>query len=270
MTGVTEFQALYQYVMLLNNFIQPKTLGRVLNVGDQYSKTTIVGAGWMNSNQGNYMLDKLLCDKLFFEFHLIDRGLMYQPTGKVTVRLPHANLTFKSIACEWLLMQNKSATITGTGKINNQGNYGCLLVANDQPDKLRIVIWDKNDGDRIVYDNLTPQNIQGAIIMFNRCILSKEDDDNMLIVPNEFVLEQNYPNPFNPVTTISYSIPEAGNVEMKVYDILGNEVATLVKEVKAPGNYSAVFDASSFASGVYLYTLRTNNFVQTKKMILMK
>jgi hypothetical protein len=270
LTGVTEFQALSEYVMEQNSFIQPKTLGRVLNVGDQNARSTLVGAGWMNSNQGNYMLDKLLCDKLFFEFHLIDRGLMYQPTGKVTVRLPQANLTFKSIACEWLLMQNKSATITGTGKINNQGNYGCLLVANDQPDKLRIVIWDKNDGDRIVYDNLTPQNIQGAIIMFNRCILSKEGDDNMLTAPNDFVLEQNYPNPFNPVTTINYSIPEAGNVEMKVYDILGNEVATLVKEVKAPGNYSAVFDASSFASGVYIYTLRTNNFIQTKKMILMK
>jgi hypothetical protein len=57
---------------------------------------------------------------------------------------------------------------------------------------------------------------------------------------------------------------------MKVYDILGNEVATLVNEANAPGNYSAVFDASSFASGIYIYTLRANNFVQTKKMILMK
>ncbi len=270
MTGVTEFQALSAYVMQQNNFIQPKTLGRVLNVGDQNSRSTIVGAGWMNSNQGNYMLDKLLCDKLFFEFHMIDRGLMYQPTGKVTIRLHQANLTFKSNVCEWLLMQNKTATLTGNGKINNQGNYGCLLVANDQPDKLRIVIWDKNDGDRIVYDNLTPQNIQGAIVMFDRCILSKEGDDNMLTAPTEFVLKQNYPNPFNPVTTITYSIPEAGNVEMKIYDILGNEVATLVKEVKAPGTYSAVFDASSFASGIYMYMLRTNNFVQTKKMTLMK
>ena len=57
---------------------------------------------------------------------------------------------------------------------------------------------------------------------------------------------------------------------MKVYDILGNEVATLVNEAKAPGNYAAEFDASSFASGIYIYTLRANNFVQSKKMILMK
>jgi uncharacterized protein (UPF0218 family) len=145
-----------------------------------------------------------------------------------------------------------------------------MLVANDQPDKLRIVIWDKNDDDKIVYDNLTPQKIQGAIVMHNRIIIAKDGEEDFIITPVEFALEQNYPNPFNPATTINYSIPEAGNVEMKVYDILGNEVATLVNETKVPGNYSAVFDASSFASGIYIYTLRTNSFVQTKKMMLMK
>lgn len=270
LTGVTEFQALLEYVTGQNNFIQPKTLGRVLNVGDQNSRSTIVGAGWMNSNQGNYMLDKLLCDKLFFEFHMIDRGLMYQPTGKVTIRLPQVNLTFKSNVCEWLLMQNNTATLTGTGKINNQGDYGYLLAANDHPDKLRIVIWDKNEGDRIVYDNLTLQNIQGAIVMFNRVVLTKEGEEDLLITPVEFALDQNYPNPFNPATKISYSIPEAGNVELKVYDILGNEVITLVNEEKSPGKYIAEFNASTLASGVYMYTLRTNNFIQSKKMILMK
>ena len=90
------------------------------------------------------------------------------------------------------------------------------------------------------------------------------------IAPLTYLLSQNYPNPFNPNTTINYSIPEAGNAEMKVYDVLGNEVAALVNEVKSPGNYTAVLDASSFASGVYIYTLRFSNFVQTKKMILMK
>jgi len=216
------------------------------------------------------MLDKLLCDKLFFEFHMIDRGLMYQPTGKVTIRLPQVNLTFKSNVCEWLLMQNNTATLTGTGKINNQGDYGYLLTANDHPDKLRIVIWDKNEGDRIVYDNLTLQNIQGAIVMFNRVVLTKEGEEDLLITPVEFALDQNYPNPFNPATKISYSIPEAGNVELKVYDILGNEVITLVNEEKSPGKYIAEFNASTLASGVYMYTLRTNNFIQSKKMILMK
>jgi len=270
MTGVTEFQALSEYVMEQNNFIQPKTLGRVLNVGDQNARSTIIAAGWMNSPTGSYRLEKSFCDKMFFEFHMIDRGLMYQPVGKVTIRYPHASLTFKSNVCNWLLLENKTATLTGTGKINNQGDYGYLLVANDHPDKLRIIIWDKNDGDRIIYDNLTPQNIQGAIVMHNRIILTKDGEEDLLTAPVEFALEQNYPNPFNPTTTIKYSIPAAGNVELKVYDILGNEVVTLVNEVKSPGNYAAEFDASTFASGVYFYRLQVGQFSDTKKLILMK
>ena len=270
LTGVTEFQALSEYVMLQNNFIQPKTLGRVLNVGDQKARSTVIGAGWMNSPTGSYRLEKYFCDKMFFEFHMIDRGLNYQPKGKVTIRYPQANLTFKSNACEWLLLDNMTATLTGTGKINNQGNFGYLLVVKDNPDKLRIVLWDKNDGDQIIYDNLNPQSIQGAIVMHNRIILTKDGEEDLLTAPVEFALEQNYPNPFNPTTTIKYSIPEAGNVELKVYDILGNEVATLVNEVKSPGNYAAEFDASVFASGVYIYTINANNFAQSKKMILMK
>jgi len=268
--GITEFQALSEYVMGQNNFIQPKTFGRVLNVGDQNARSTIVGAGWLNSLEGSYSLDKKSNDKLYFQFNMIDRGLMYQPSGKITIRYPQANMNFESDICDWLLLDNQLATLTGTGKINNQGNYGYLLIANDQPDKLRIVIWDKNDGDKIVYDNLNAQSIQGTIVMHNRIFFSKEGDEELSFVPTELTLEQNYPNPFNPTTTINYSIPVAGNVELKIYDVLGNEVATLVNENKAPGNYSADFNASSLASGIYIYTLRANNFVQTKKMLLMK
>jgi len=97
-------------------------------------------------------------------------------------------------------------------------------------------------------------------------------------IPEEFRLYQNYPNPFNPSTKIKYTIP---NVEMnrgaslqmvtlKIYDILGNEVTTLVNEEKLPGVYEVEFDASSIASGIYLYQLKTSAFVQTNKMILTK
>lgn len=271
LTGVTEFQALSQYVMMQGNLIQPKTLGRILNVGDQNSRSTVIGAGWMNSPAGSYRPEKVFCDKIFFEFHMIDRGLSYQPMGKVQIRYPIAGLTFKSNSCEWLLLENKTATLTGTGKINGQGNYGYLFIANDQPDKLRIAIWDKNDGDRIIYDNLTPEAIRGAIILHNRVMLALEGNhEEEIISPAEFSLSQNFPNPFNPTTTISYSITEAGTVDLRVFDILGNEVAGLVNEVKAPGSYTAVFDASSFSSGVYIYILRANNFTLTRKMVLIK
>jgi len=195
---------------------------------------------------------------------------MHDPVGKVTILYPKGNLTFKSNECNWLLTDNNTATLTGTGKINNHGNFGFLLIAKNSPDKLRIIIFDKDDGDNIVYDNLNPQSIHGAIVMYNRCFLSKEGDEEILTAPVEFTLEQNYPNPFNPTTTINYSIPEAGNVELKVYDVLGNEVANLVNQEMAPGNYTANFDASSLASGIYIYRLQTGSLMQTRKMILMK
>jgi len=83
-------------------------------------------------------------------------------------------------------------------------------------------------------------------------------------------LEQNYPNPFNPTTKINYSIKEKGNVELKIFDLLGSEIVTLVNEEKAPGNYEVFFDASNLSSGVYLYTIKAGSFVQTRKMLLMK
>ncbi|MCL4278988.1 MAG: T9SS type A sorting domain-containing protein, partial [Ignavibacteriaceae bacterium] len=90
------------------------------------------------------------------------------------------------------------------------------------------------------------------------------------LAPNGFVLEQNYPNPFNPNTVISYQLPVSGFVSLKVYDVLGNEVATLVNEEKQAGSYEIVFNANHLSAGVYYYTIVTDNFVQTKKMILMK
>ena len=87
---------------------------------------------------------------------------------------------------------------------------------------------------------------------------------------NSYSLSQNYPNPFNPSTKISYNVGEPGLVQMKVYNILGVEVATLVNEQKIAGNYTVEFDASRFSSGVYLYSITVNNFSQTRKMILEK
>jgi hypothetical protein len=88
--------------------------------------------------------------------------------------------------------------------------------------------------------------------------------------PYVFSLSQNYPNPFNPSTTVKYEIAQQGFVSLKVFDILGNEVAVLVKEEKVPGNYSVEFNASSITSGIYFYKLQVGDFVQTKKMILVK
>jgi hypothetical protein len=89
-------------------------------------------------------------------------------------------------------------------------------------------------------------------------------------IPGHFDLGQNYPNPFNPTTTISYQLPANSTVSLKVYDPLGREVATLVNARQVMGSYQTTFDASQLSSGVYLYQLRAGNYVQTRKMVLMK
>jgi hypothetical protein len=86
----------------------------------------------------------------------------------------------------------------------------------------------------------------------------------------DYELMQNYPNPFNPITVIGYSIKEEGNVELIVYDVLGNVVEKLVDENKNAGSYSTQFDASNLSSGIYFYSLRVNDFAATKKMLLLK
>ncbi len=88
--------------------------------------------------------------------------------------------------------------------------------------------------------------------------------------PTEFALSQNYPNPFNPTTMINFQLPISKYVTLKIYDVLGKEIETLVDGEKSPGSYEVRFDASNLPSGVYLYILRVGEFVQTKKMILLK
>jgi hypothetical protein len=90
------------------------------------------------------------------------------------------------------------------------------------------------------------------------------------VVPAIFELAQNYPNPFNPTTTINYSVPKSGNVSLKVYNLLGQEVATLFAGVQQSGSHTAVFDGSRFASGVYFYRLEAGASSITKKLVLMK
>ena len=89
-------------------------------------------------------------------------------------------------------------------------------------------------------------------------------------IPTGYALEQNFPNPFNPATTILYQIKEQGLVELKVYNLLGQEIVTLVNEIKPVGYYSFNFDASNLPSGVYIYSLQVNDFVQSHKMTLLK
>ena len=88
-------------------------------------------------------------------------------------------------------------------------------------------------------------------------------------IPTKFVLYQNYPNPFNPQTTIKFAVPKSEQVTLKIYDLLGREVWSY-KDFKTAGNYSVTFDGSNLASGVYFYRIEAGNFIESKKMVLVK
>ena len=90
------------------------------------------------------------------------------------------------------------------------------------------------------------------------------------LLAESFKLNQNYPNPFNPSTVISYQLPASGKVTLKVYDLLGQEVATLVNTTMSAGAHEVSFDASRLASGMYIYRIQSGNFIQTRKMLLVK
>lgn len=100
--------------------------------------------------------------------------------------------------------------------------------------------------------------------------ISSVDDAETSAPPAAFVLLQNYPNPFNPSTIISFSLPRATVVELAVYDLAGRAVVTLVNGFKNAGGYELTFDARHLPSGVYVYSLRAGDFVQSRKMILLQ
>src|SRR5690606_23051899 len=116
--------------------------------------------------------------------------------------------------------------------------------------------------------NLTADAIlRGTLDYLN---ITTELDDQELINPNDFVLFQNYPNPFNPSTKISWQSPVGSWHTLNVFDMLGNEVITLVDEFKPAGTYSVQFKIEDLTSGVYFYRLQAGDFVQTKRMLFIK
>jgi len=117
--------------------------------------------------------------------------------------------------------------------------------------------------------NLFAGNLNGVWMRpLPEMITSVDNKYNNL--PTSFSLQQNYPNPFNPATSIKYSIPKSGIVIIKVFDVLGRKISTLVNEYKLAGNYSVQFNAAKSTSGVYFYRMESGSFTQTKKLLILK
>lgn len=118
------------------------------------------------------------------------------------------------------------------------------------------------------------ENLRSSIIesrnTYQSLIYPTSVENETIELPKQFSLEQNYPNPFNPTTSIEYSVPSNEFVSLKIYDVLGNEITTLVNEQKEVGKYRVSFNAANLATGVYIYKIQAGNFTQVKKMMLIK
>ncbi|MBL1211976.1 MAG: T9SS type A sorting domain-containing protein [Ignavibacteriae bacterium] len=191
-----------------------------------------------------------------------------------------------------LTVVNENADGTpGPGGSGNS-NFGEMLVADASNIQTRVELqdgthnyhnfWDaalENEPNRIT-TGTTISDLTG--IMFysfgNYKLVPRTNSDfgvvvdvkDEVVIPEEYSLAQNYPNPFNPSTTIEYTMPEAGLVKIVVYNVLGQEIVSLVNQMKSQGSHKVTFDASNLPSGIYFYKMESNNFVQTKKLMLLK
>ena len=200
---------------------------------------------------------------------------------------------------ESVLIDYKNVVVTDENADGDPGpnsyNFGESLI-NDGSGDARIEFQDGNHNYNNDWDSTLahdPNNIQvklsssfseiKGILFYSHSyykIVPRQNDDftgfvvgvknEKSIQPTSYTLKQNYPNPFNPSTTIEYSIPKESLVSVKIFNILGQEVKTLVSENQAPGNYNIRFNASDLSSGIYFYSLRAGNYFQVKKMILLK
>ena len=168
--------------------------------------------------------------------------------------------------------------IVGVGGITEVTTDGTILSQNRKPVEMEWVVPPGLDNTARVYAVIDPDNTITEVhennnigfipIMVSGATFVEEEMKNSL--PNLYALEQNYPNPFNPSTKIRYSVPQSSNVMLKIFDILGNEIETLVNEEKPVGTYELTWYAKNLPSGVYFYRLQAGSFVETKKMLLLK
>lgn len=147
-------------------------------------------------------------------------------------------------------------------------NFTKHTIDNSPGNRQRIFVVDiEQDGD---LDLFVTNNFPFEVIFYRNDGATTIGDELSLNVPDKFTLKQNYPNPFNPITTIEFSIQQSGFVKLSVYNILGEEVAVVVKEKLTEGKYKYDWDAGNHTSGVYFYRMETFDFVQTKKLLLIK
>jgi len=257
----------------------------------------------LSDSLGNYALGNILPGKYILKAVPTNnyRATYFKYDGTQTLNWRNAD----SVMVDSLNVVNninfvvRSLSDTGLGVIagviknnNNQLSPGVFVYAMDSRNQIfTFAVTDKNG--KFVMDGITPgkYNIVTDMVDYQSSVQNLTVDYNNSIshtlaisispsgvtdvaasenIPTGYNLLQNYPNPFNPSTVISFEVVKNGLVSLKVFDVLGNEVRTLVNEVKSPGKYNVNFNASHLSSGVYYYQIKAGEFTATKKLVLMK
>jgi hypothetical protein len=164
---------------------------------------------------------------------------------------------------------NNGVAVGDNGTILRTTNGGITWMSEPSGMRysLRSVSFTFNKDTRIV----TVVGANGTILRKTEGGVAVRDNSSSKIEsPNQISLKQNYPNPFNPITTISFKLSKSAFVTLKVYDLNGEEITTLINESKTAGSYTVNFEASKFSNGVYFYRLYAGGFVQSRKMLLLK
>lgn len=249
------------------------------------------GGGLFDAPAGSYYADAPISGKANFRFvarYLKDDPV---PTGNVEFQFKPRNVNFKSVGYQWLIITAGKAYCKGTGTINGSGNFGFLFsvvdgqVYGESEDKFRMKIWRANDGS-IVFDNEpgSPDASPATTVISGGSIVVHTPEPSLKTIasesalseirtdelPHQFALYQNYPNPFNPTTIIRFELPTAAYVTLKLYNSLGQEVAALIEGYREAGQHSLTFNAMGLPSSTYIYRLVAGQFVETKKLLLLK
>jgi len=253
---------LYQKVIWIGNnyqgdlpFFNPQQVLDYLALGGNFLLATRMANQFFDTELKNYCgITSFTGDLTVTQLIALDNNLVDIPSasGHTFVNFPVMDAGSEAIA-----IFDESTTTSYIGGFRlNKANEGVFIFIAGRPYR---------------YDNTaSATNYEYMIDNFMTSTIVGVDDNSENELPSGYILAQNYPNPFNPSTQISYSIPNSEYVSLKIYDVLGKEVAILVDAVQSANHYTVSFDAGKLSSGIYFYTLKAGNFNETKKMLLLR
>jgi hypothetical protein len=196
-------------------------------------------------------------------------GYSFYVTGAGTVTFGYAGNALRGgtgmLSVGWIDSDSALAVAQRSGGIDIRRQFPTCTIA-----ATLMNLVSKNPFDTWRIDYICSDGTRTIVVNATNGIVVSVRDNSSPPIPKEFELYQNYPNPFNPSTTISYALPQQSHVTLTVYNVLGQQVATLVNETQNAGFYDVKFDGAGLASGMYFYRLQAGNVVQTKKLLLLK